>query len=112
MFHLFVDKKFADINDKPLGQKFRGKNGYVPRADRYNNLLDTAYADIVEKRRSAPQNLETIKKVEKKQDNLNQPQNISAPVTSKTPTVSLKLRFIWSTHAHYHLMYCFSVDSK
>ena len=94
MFRLFADKKLADFNDKPLGQKFRGKNGYVPRADRYNNLLDTAYADIVEKRRSAPQHLDATKKVEKKHDNLNEPQNITAPVTSKTPTVSLKLGLI------------------
>ena len=69
-------------------QKFRGKNGYVPRADRYNNLLDTAYADIVEKRKSCPQNFDHIKRGEKKQDNLNQPINQTAPVTSKTPTVS------------------------
>ena len=60
MIYFPIDKKFADFNDKPFGQKFRGKDGYVARADRYNNLLDTAYADIVEKRKSAPQNLNNM----------------------------------------------------
>ena len=87
----FSERKYADDTDKSSGQKFRGKNGYVPRADRYSNLLDTAYSDIVEKRKSAPLNLEQSKKGEKKQDNVMKAQNQPAPVTSKTPTVSLKL---------------------
>lgn len=88
LYKHLLEKKSFEITEKPSAQKFRGKNGYVPRADRYNNLLDTAYADIVQKRKSGPQNFDHIKRSEKKQDNLNQPINQTAPVTSKTPTVS------------------------
>ena len=76
---------------RTVGQKAKGKTGYVPRGERYNNLLDTAYADIVEKRKAAPISSEIIsnnRKGQRKQDQINQPQANVAPESNKTPAVS------------------------
>ena len=72
------------------GQKFKGKNGYVPRGERYNNLLDTAYADIVEKRKRTPLSprLSHIRKGERKGERLISTPDQMASDGNKTPAVS------------------------
>ena len=69
---------------------FKDKNGYVPRNERYNNLLDTAYADIVEKRKAAT--TAGIKDGKKRDDGMSQNMRLASdPATHdaiKTPTVS------------------------
>ena len=81
------------VNGTPRtpGQKHKGKSAYVPRGERYNNLLDTAYADIVEKRKAAPISSEIIsnnRKGQRKHDQINQPQANIATESNKTPAVS------------------------
>ena len=88
---IVADGKFGEVNAKTSGQKARGKNGYVPRGERYNNLLDTAYENIVDKRKTATSTSEVNainKKGQRKIETTVQPQNQPAPDTIKTPTVS------------------------
>ena len=86
-----IDGRIGDSNVKVPGQKFKGKNGYVPRGERYNNLLDTAYADIVEKRKVAPATSGMInnRKTERKHDTMTPGTDPTGPdASSKTPAVS------------------------
>ena len=92
----FIEAKLVDGSSKTLGQKLRSKNEYVPRNERYNNLLDTAYADIVEKRKNVPTSSEmnnVNKKGEKKPEKITQLQTQTTPDTNKTPTVSINVLF-------------------
>ena len=95
-FYLIVGEKQVNGTPRTVGQKPKGKTGYVPRGERYNNLLDTAYADIVEKRKAAPISSEIIsnnRKGQRKQDQINQPQANVAIESNKTPAVSAEI--VW-----------------
>ena len=92
-YHYYYITGEKQVNGTPTtpGQKLKSKTGYVPRGERYNNLLDTAYADIVEKRKAAPISSEIIsnnRKGQRKHDQINQPQANIAPESTKTPAVS------------------------
>ena len=77
---IFIDGRVGDSRSRTP----KGKNGYVPRNERYNNLLDTAYADIVEKRKSAK--AAGLKYAKKDSDKASQKVNLPSDMTTLDAT--------------------------
>lgn len=94
-----TEAKFGELRGKDVVHKPRGKSGYVPRNERYNNLLDTAYADIIEKRKTAPMSTEmNNNRAQRKQETINQSQIQITAEDIKTPTVSCKIFHILTSN--------------